>query len=84
MFLHWGFLLVRIKHVYLSKLKRMKYLVTEVFSNEYFITEETTIDDLVTEMYSEEGEDFDLEESKKVFFSCYDVFEIRGELVKIN
>lgn len=61
----------------------MKYLVIEFFSNEYFITSETTIDKLVDEMYGGR-EDFNLEEAKKAFFETYDVYEIRGELVKMN
>jgi len=61
----------------------MKYLVIEFFSHEYFITDETTIDELVDEMYGGR-EEFSLEETKKSFFETYDVYEIRGELVKIN
>ena len=61
----------------------MKYLITEFFSHEYFISEDTTIDTLVDEMYGGR-EGFDLDEAKKAFFESYDVYEIRGELVKID
>jgi hypothetical protein len=62
----------------------MKYLVIEYFGDSnYFTTNDCTIDELVDEMYGGR-EEFDLEEAKKSFFETYDVFEIRGELVKIN
>ena len=61
----------------------MKYLVIDFFNGDYFTTEEKTIDELVNEMYND-SEEFDLNEAKKSFFDTYDVFEIRGELVKIN
>ena len=61
----------------------MKYLVIDFFNGDYFITEETTIDELVNAMYND-SEEFDLEEAKESFFNVYDVFEIKGELVKIN
>lgn len=61
----------------------MKYLVIEYFDGNYFITDETTIDELVEEMYGGR-EECDLEKAKESFFETYDVFEIRGELVKIN
>jgi hypothetical protein len=61
----------------------MKYLVIEFFDGNYFITDETTIDKLVEEMYGGR-EEFNLEEAKESFFETYDVFEIRGELVKVN
>jgi hypothetical protein len=60
----------------------MKYLVIDFFNGDYFTTEKT-IDELVNEMYND-SEEFDLDEAKKSFFDSYDVFEIRGELVKIN
>lgn len=50
----------------------------------------TTIDELVEEMYGGR-EEFNLEGAKEsfkynklIFFETYDVFEIRGELVKVN
>ena len=61
----------------------MKYLVIDFFNGDYFTTEEKTIDELVNEMYND-SEEFDLNEAKKSFFDTYDIFEIRGELVKIN
>jgi len=44
---------------------------------------ETNIDELVEEMYGGR-EEFSLNESKESFFDAYDVFEIKGELIKIN
>jgi hypothetical protein len=34
-------------------------------------------------MYND-SEEFDLDKAKESFFDAYDVFEIKGELVKIN
>jgi len=71
-------------YIYVNqKLKIMKYLVIEVFSNDYFITDETTIDKLVDELYGGR-EGFNLEEAKESFFDTYKVYEIKGELVEIN
>lgn len=61
----------------------MKYLVIDFFNGDYFITNETNIDELVEEMYGGR-EEFSLNESKESFFDAYDVFEIKGELIKIN
>jgi hypothetical protein len=61
----------------------MKYLVIDFFNGDYFTTEETTIDELVNAMYND-SEEFDLDKAKESFFDAYDVFEIKGELVKIN
>ena len=61
----------------------MKYLVIDFFNGDYFITNETTIDELVEEMYGGR-EDFNLDKAKESFFDAYDVFEIKGELVKLN
>ena len=75
--------MVRNDHLYLLKLKYMKYLVISLFEDDYSITSETTIDELVDDMYGGR-EDFDLEEAKKSFFKAYRVYEIKGELVRIN
>jgi hypothetical protein len=59
----------------------MKYLVIDFNNSDHFIVE--NINELIEEMYGER-EGFVLDEAKELFFSAYDVFEIKGEIIKIN
>ena len=59
---------------------KKQFLVIEVYGEgkDHFITEPTTIDDLLMEMYEDNSD-----EIKEEFFRDYDVYEIKGELIKL-
>ena len=60
---------------------KKQFLVIEVYGEGkyHFITNPTTIEDLLIEMYEDNSD-----EVKESFFRDYDVYEIKGELVKLN
>ena len=59
---------------------KKQFLVIEAYGEgkDHFITEPTTIDDLLMEMYEDNSD-----EIKEEFFRDYDVYEIKGELIKL-
>ncbi len=60
---------------------KKQFLIIEVWGEgkDHFITDPTTMEDLLMDLYEDNSN-----ETKEAFFEDYDVYEIKGELLKIS